>query len=162
VTLTIAYLDEHMDAIPSLAAWHHDAWFSVTPHLSVADRIAGFQARARRGSIPTGFVALADSTVVGMACLVACDIDSHRHLTPWLASVLVEPAYRRQGIGSALTRRATDEASALGVSTLYLFTFDKEALYARLGWSTFERAQLAGLSGTIMARTLTPAPARLS
>jgi GNAT superfamily N-acetyltransferase len=162
VTLTIAYLDEHMDAIPSLAAWHHDAWFSVTPHLSVADRIAGFQARARRGSIPTGFVALTDSVVVGMACLVAYDVDSHRHWTPWLASVLVGPAYRRQGIGSALTRRATDEASALGVSTLYLFTFDQEPFYARLGWSPVDRAQMAGRPGTIMTRTLTPASARIS
>ena len=159
MTVTIAYLDEHPDAIPSLAAWHHEAWSAVTPHLTVADRIAGFQARARRGSIPTGFVALADSVVVGMACLVACDIDSHRHLTPWLATVLVGPAYRGQGIGSALSRRATDEAAALGVSTLYLFTFDKESFYARLGWWPLERAQLAGQAGTVMTLTLVPRPA---
>jgi len=162
VTLAIAYLDEHLDAIPTLAAWHHDAWSAVTPHLSIGDRVAGFQARARRGSIPTGFVALADGVVAGMACLVACDVDSHRHLTPWLASVLVGPAFRGQGIGSALTRRATDEAEALGVPTLYLFTFDKEAFYARLGWSALERAQLGGLPGTIMARALMPPPARVS
>ena len=154
MTLTIAYLDQHADAIPTLAAWHHEAWSALTPHLSVVERIAGFQARARRGSVPTGFVALADGVVAGMACLVACDVESHGHLTPWLASVLVGPAYRRQGIGAALTRRATDEASALGASTLYLFTFDKEAFYARLGWSWFERAQLAGVPGTIMTRAL--------
>jgi GNAT superfamily N-acetyltransferase len=160
--LTIAYLDEHLDAIPSLAAWHHDAWAAVTPHVSVADRISGFRARARRGSIPTGFVALADAVVVGMACLVESDVDSHRHLTPWLASVLVGPAYRGQGIGSALCRRATDEASAFGVSTLYLFTFDQEPFYARLGWTTFGRAEMAGRPGTIMARALRPPPARVS
>ena len=88
VSLQIAYLDEHVDSILSLATWHHETWHTVTPHLSVADRIAGFERRARRGSIPTGFVALIDSTVVGMACLVECDIDSHCHLTPWLATVL--------------------------------------------------------------------------
>jgi GNAT superfamily N-acetyltransferase len=162
VTPTIAYLDEYLDAIPSLAVWHHDAWSAVTPHLSVADRIAGFQARARRGSIPTGFVALADSVVAGMACLVECDIESHRHLTPWLATVLVGPSYRGRGIGSALSQRATDEAAALGASTLYLFTFDKESFYARLGWSPLERTQLAGVPGLVMARTLVPPPARLS
>ena len=162
MTLTIAYLDEHVDAIPSLAAWHHEAWSAITPHLSVADRIAGLQARARRGSIPTAFVALADAVVVGMACLVESDVDTHRHLTPWLATVLVGPAYRGQGIGSALCRRATEEASALGLSTLYLFTFDQEAFYTRLGWSTLERTQLAGRPGTIMARALMPPPARVS
>ena len=150
----LAYLDEHLDAIPSLAAWHRDAWLAVTPHLSVADRIAGFTARARRGSIPTGFVALVDSAVVGMACLVECDVESHRHLTPWLASVLVAPAHRGKGIGSALTRRATEEAATLGVSTLYLFTFDKQRFYARLGWSRREDARLFGRPGTIMVRTL--------
>jgi predicted N-acetyltransferase YhbS len=154
VTLTIGYLDKHLDAIPLLARWHHEAWSFLAPHLSVADRIAGFRARARRGSIPTGFVALIDSAVVGMACLVECDVESHRHLTPWLATVRVGPAYRGQGIGSALCERATDEAAALGVPTLYLFTFDKEAFYARLGWSVQEPAQLAGVPGTIMARTL--------
>ena len=157
MTFTIAYLDEHQNAIPSLAAWHHEAWSALAPHLSVADRIAGFTARARRGSIPTGFVALIESVVVGMACLVECDVESHRHLTPWLATVLVGPAYRGHGIGSALCERAIDEAAALGTSTLYLFTFDKEAFYARLGWSVLEPAQLAGVPGTIMSRALRPA-----
>lgn len=151
--IEIEYLDEHVDAIPSLATWHHEAWAAITPHLSVADRIAGFLARARRGSIPTGFVALVHSNVVGMACLVDHDVDSHRHLTPWLATVLVAPAHRGKGIGSALSRRATEEAWVLKVSNLYLFTFDKEAFYTKLGWSTLEAAQLAGVPGTIMVQS---------
>lgn len=155
MTFEIAYLDKHVDAIPTLAAWHHQAWSAVTPHLSVADRIAGFQARARRGSVPTGFVALADSVVVGMACLVAFDVDSHRHLTPWLASVLVGPAHRGKGIGSALSRRTTEEAAALGAPRLYLFTFDKQSFYARLGWSPLEPAEMAGVPGTVMVRPST-------
>ncbi|HEY6356822.1 MAG TPA: GNAT family N-acetyltransferase [Vicinamibacterales bacterium] len=150
MTLEIAYLDEHVDAIPALATWHHQAWSAVTPHLTVADRIAGFHARARRGSIPTGFVALADSVVVGMACLVAHDVDSHRHLTPWLASVLVAPAHRGQGIGSVLSRRTTEEAAVLGTPHVYLFTYDKQAFYTRLGWSTLEPAEMAGVAGTVM------------
>jgi predicted N-acetyltransferase YhbS len=154
VTLQIAYLDEHVDAIPLLAAWHHQTWLAVTPGLSVADRIAGFEQRARRGSIPTGFVALIESAVVGMACLVGFDLDSHRHLTPWLSTVLVAPAHRGKGVGSALARRATEEAATLGVSTLYLFTFDKQPFYARLGWSRLEDAQLEGVPGTIMVRQL--------
>jgi len=154
VDLRIAYLDEHIDAIPSLARWHHAEWFAVTPNLSVADRIAGFTARARRGSIPTGFVGLIDNRVVGMACLVECDIQSHCHLTPWLATVLVSPEHRRQGIGSALCVRATEEARRLGVSNLYLFTFDKQSLYRRLDWSALEDGSYAGRAGTIMVRRI--------
>ena len=159
--LQIDYLDEHLEALPRLAQWHHAEWSGVTPGLSVADRVAGFRARAQRGTIPTGFVALLDGAVAGMACLVECDVDSHRRLTPWLATVLVGPEYRGQGIGSALSNRATNEAIVLGVSTLYLFTFDKQGFYGRLGWSELEAAAYADRPGTIMVRRLAvqPAPA---
>jgi predicted N-acetyltransferase YhbS len=152
----IAYLDEYEADIPELARLHHAEWLSVTPDLSVLDRIAGFKERARRGAIPTGFVGLIGDRIVGMSCLVACDIESHCHLTPWLATVLVAPECRRQGIGSALSRRATEEAQALGVSTLYLFTFDKQEFYARLGWGVLEEASYAGRLGSIMAVNLRP------
>ena len=56
--LQIDYLDEHLGALPKLAQWHHDEWSSVTPDLSVADRVARFRVRAQRATIPTGFVAL--------------------------------------------------------------------------------------------------------
>jgi GNAT superfamily N-acetyltransferase len=146
----IEYLDAHVDAIPTLAAWHHAEWSSITPELSVADRIAGFEERARRGSVPTGFVALRGGEVAGMACLVECDIETHCHLTPWLATVLVGPAYRGHGIGSMLSRNAMREAWALGSPALYLFTFDRQPFYDRLGWTFLEWAKLAGRPGAIM------------
>ena len=152
--LRIEYLDEHEAAIPELACLHHAEWFAVTPHLTVSDRIAGFKERARRGSIPTGFIGLVGDRVVGMACLVVCDIESHCYLTPWLATVLVAPPYRGFGIGSALSERATQEAQGLGVPALYLFTFDKQGFYTRLGWAALEEARYAGRLGSVMVRQL--------
>jgi len=146
----IEYLDAHAGAIPALAAWHHAEWSSITPELSVADRIAGFERRARRGSVPTGFVALRGGDVAGMACLVDCDIETHGHLTPWLATVLVGPEHRGHGAGSALSRHAMREAWALGFETLYLFTFDRQPFYERLGWTYLGPAGLAGRHGAIM------------
>ena len=116
-----------------------------------SDRVAGFNERG--GGIPTAFVAVLGADVVGLACLVECDIESHQHLTPWLASVLVAPEHRGRGIGSALCERAT-EARLLGVEKLYLFTFNRQRLYGRLGWLALENALYAGASGTIMVRTL--------
>ena len=156
MNLLIDYLENHRDAIPTLAELHYSEWISITPTLSVADRVAGFEARARRGSIPTGFVAIDDDTVVGMACLVECDIESHCHFAPWLATVLVVPAYRRRGVGSALASRATDEASQLGIGDLFLFTFDRQSFYSRLGWQALESATYAGRAGTVMSRKLLP------
>ena len=152
--LQIEYLDQHIDAIPDLARWHHAEWAAIIPHLSLADRVAGFRARARRGVIPTAFVAVLGADVVGLACLVECDIESHQHLTPWLASVLVAPEHRGRGIGSALCECTTEEAQLLGVEKLYLFTFNRQRLYGRLGWLALENTLYAGASGTIMVRTL--------
>ena len=41
---------------------------------------------------------------------------------------------QRQGIGLALCIRAAEEARRLGMSNLYLFTFDKQSMYRRLDW----------------------------
>lgn len=150
----IEYLADHIEAIPALARWHHDDWKAITPHLTVSDRVARFQARARRGGLPVGFVAVVDGSVVGLASLVDCDLDSHGHLSPWLASVLVAPDHRRRGIGSALSERATEEARVFGFVRVYLFTFDKQDFYRRLGWSTLEDTTFLGHPVTIMVREL--------
>jgi GNAT superfamily N-acetyltransferase len=150
----IEYLADHADAIPALAQWHHDQWQAVTPHLTIEDRIAGFRSRMRRLEVPTGFVAVVDETVVGMACLVAHDMETRPAFTPWLATVLVAPQYRGRGIGSALSDRVVAEGRALAFSQLYLVTFDKTRFYARLGWDELERTEFLGLPATIMIREL--------
>ena|SRR2546430_4646295 len=148
----IEYLADHVDAIPALAHSHYVEWAAITPELTVPDRMARFQARAQRGRIPTGFVAVMNGCVIGLACLVDCDLDSHAHLSPWLASVLVEKDYRGCGIGSALSERVTTEAQLLGFSRLYLFTLDKQRFYQRLGWSIVEKAVFREHPVTVMVR----------
>ena len=123
--MTIEYLADHADAIPTLAQWHHDQWRTITPHLTVADRIAGFRSRTGRRQVPTAFVAVLDDIVVGMACLVAQDMETRPPLTPWLATVQVAPDYRGRGIRSALSERVVAEGRGLAFSTLYLVTLDR-------------------------------------
>jgi GNAT superfamily N-acetyltransferase len=152
--VTIFYLADQPAAIPTLARWHHEQWHTVTPHLTVADRIAGFRARMGRMRVPTGFVAIVGGAVAGMACLVAHDMETRPELTPWLATVLVGRQYRGRGIGSALSERVVAEARALAFPTLYLATFDKAGFYARLGWRHLEHAEFLGRPATIMTRNL--------
>jgi predicted N-acetyltransferase YhbS len=147
----IDHLANHVDAIPTLARWHHDQWAHMAPPgRTLDDRVTEFRRRATRGRVPTGFVALMNDDVVGMACLIESDLDSHDHLTPWLAGVLTSPSHRRQGIASALCRRVDEEARALGFTRAYLFTLDKQNLYGRLGWTTMEHSHWRGHAITIM------------
>jgi len=150
----IEYLADHMDAIPGLARAHQAEWAAITPHVTVSDRAARFQARAGRGGIPTGFVAVVNGTVVGLACLVECELDSHCHLSPWLASVVVEANYRGRGIGAALSERVAEEAAALGLPRVFLVTLDKQNFYRRLGWLRLEETTFFGCPATVMVREL--------
>ncbi|MCI0529440.1 MAG: GNAT family N-acetyltransferase, partial [Nitrospira sp.] len=134
----------------TLAQWHHAEWSSLNPGDSVGRRIARLQSQKGRRQIPTTFIALRGETLLGSASLIAHDMDTRMGFSPWLASVYVAPEYRRSGVGSALVQRVVEEARALGVKLLYLFTTNKESFYARLGWSVLERTEYRGKPVVIM------------
>jgi len=152
--LQIEYLSDHKDLIPTVARWVYGEWSSIMPYDSLEEWTRDLEGRLRRGQIPTTFVALLGDQPVGCASLVEHDLETHRHLSPWLAEVYVCPAYRRRGIGSALVRRAAEQARALGIKTVYLYTFDREKFYARLGWSTWERTEGHAERITVMKQEL--------
>ena len=158
----IETLADHPDAIPTLARWHHEQWKHLDPGDSVEQRIDQLLAHLGKVQIPTTFVALSPlqgrvpetdrKEVIGSASLIAHDMDTHPEFSPWLASVFVAPPYRGQGTGTALVRRVIQEAEALGVAQLYLFTTpDKNGFYARLGWSLIERTRYRGFQQIVMA-----------
>jgi predicted N-acetyltransferase YhbS len=123
--------------------------------------MAHFQSHLGKGQIPTTFVAVVplqeqdtkakEQTVVGSASLIARDMDTRPHLSPWLASLLVAPEHRGQGVGTALVHRVVQEAEALGTARLYLFAApDKEGFYSRLGWKPLERVRYRGYQQIVM------------
>lgn len=88
-------------------------------------------------SVPKFFGARIGGELAGIASIVPHDLPTRPKLGPWLANVLVQPPWRRRGIGSALVKHVMDYAAALHTA-LYLYTFDQVALYQHLGWQTLE------------------------
>ena len=148
----LAYLADHLDLAPLLAAWHHREWADLLPGWSLAQAEAELHSHVNRRSVPTTFVALDGGRPVGSISLLASDLDGWEHLTPWVASVYVVPARRGQGLGRRLVARAVEEARALGVPAVYLWTAGQEGYYARLGWSPLCRAAPHGRDVVIMRR----------
>jgi|TARA_B100000315_G_scaffold76402_1_gene69872 N-acetylglutamate synthase-like GNAT family acetyltransferase len=153
--MKIDTLSTHRNFIPILSQWHHEQWSYLNPSRSVEDRIEEFQQETARKEIPTTFVAMSGNVLLGSASIVAHDMDTRMHLTPWLASVYVTPRHREQGIGSELVKRTVEEAKELGVKTLYLYTPDRERFYKRLGWSVLELEKYHGENVVIMTLHLT-------
>jgi len=91
------------------------------------------------------FVADADGDAVGIGVLCV------NGPVGWIGTVWVEPAWRRQGVGMAVTQATLDAAEVAGCRTLVLVaTRDGRPLYERLGFEvqTFYRIlEAPGIEG---------------
>jgi GNAT superfamily N-acetyltransferase len=154
--MQITYLADHPDFIPTLAQWHQAQFGYLSPQTTVEQRAERLQAHLGGKGIPTTFVALVGGRLAGSASLIAEDMSSRPDLSPWLASLYVDPAHRKRGLGTALVRQVVQEAQGLGIATLYLYTPDQEAFYARRGWSTMEHALYRGYWVTVMSFDILP------
>jgi len=149
-TCEIVYLGDCPEHIPLLAAWHHAQWSYLSPSTTVEQRIARLRENTGKLCVPTTFVALHGGKPAGSASLVNLDMSTHQQLSPWLAAVYVSPEHRRHGIGAALVNRVVDEARALSIARLYLYTPDKQRFYTRLGWYEMETLHYRGYMMTVM------------
>lgn len=94
-----------------------------------------------RAQIETPFIAAVDGRVVGLACLrllpCLCDPIPYAELT----ELIVDPRYRRQGVGQALVRRIEREAREQGAAALTLMSAwlntEAHAFYHALGYRLY-------------------------
>ena len=133
--MQIGYLADHPDFIPTLARWHHREWAYLRPGDSLEARAARLRGSCGHREIPTVIVSFTGGTLLGSAMLLAYDMDTRMELSPWLAGVFVAPDHRGRGVGAAMVRRIIDDATALGVRRLHLYTPSAQHFYSRLGWS---------------------------
>jgi GNAT superfamily N-acetyltransferase len=142
------------DDARSVARWIFDEWAQHEPGITwdrcLGDVLASLE--TSRG-IPRYFACRRDGTLVGCASIIASDLPTRPELGPWLANVYVVPEMRGRGIGIELVDRATRHAAA-ETATLYLYTFDRVSLYAKLGWEVFALDRYVDRPITIMSKRL--------
>ena len=152
---TIQSLAEHPRLAPLVARWIWEAfWQEEGASLAEAEAFT-VEALTRQG-LPQTFVLFLDGTPAGTASLVENDLQNRAELSPWLASVWVEPWARGQGHAGALVRAAETAAQALGVGTLWLYTRRAERIYRRAGWTVVEYLTHLGGTAALMRRNLQP------
>jgi GNAT superfamily N-acetyltransferase len=73
---------------------------------------------------------------------------------PWFAGLVVDPRFRRRGIGAALLDFVTEQARSLGFQRLRLVTEHSTAFYERRGWTVDQEVTLNSIPNTVMFITL--------
>ena len=154
MSITLHFLTDQPHHVQELARLHEAEWGHLFPKIPLETRVDRLRAAAGRSEIPSLVIAVDGPTLVGSSALIAQDMDDRPELTPWLAAVYVKASYRRQGIATALATRIEEEAAALGVAKIYLYTEHEEAFYAKRGWEPMEHRDYHGTPVAVMFKLL--------
>ncbi len=129
----IEKLPAHPQHVPFVAGlvWR-EFWADVPDGLSEDYLARAFGGRAEPGRVLGSWLALEGDEPLGCVHLIDHDDSVLTELTPWLAAMVVVPARRGQGIGSALVRALLAEARAMGFARIWFGT-DGPGFYERLG-----------------------------
>lgn len=145
-------LKNHSSAIPQVAHIWHDVlgkfWF---PELTIQEIESLTYDELESPDQTTSFVALCDEIPVGF-CTFKLKEEFRPDLGPWLADVVVDVNYQKQGIGKMLIDATVTKANQLGFKKLYLFAFDPTILeyYERLGWKKIGMDEFKSHPVTVM------------
>jgi hypothetical protein len=150
----ISYLIEHPEYIPQLARWLFEHWGSILGEETPEARIKKLKAHMNRDELPIAWVAHANGQLLGTAALRVDDLEGREDLTPWLGGVFVGAHFRRRVLVPRSVPRSRKGAWSRGIQTFYLFTLDKQAWYARLGWTLLGPCVWQQRPGDIMCKQL--------
>ncbi len=149
--MNIKFLADCPEVIGAIACLHHQMEMQLGVQSNYHHSVKKFRLRLNRESLPLALVAFADDTLpVGSVSLVTCDLPSHSHLEPWLASLFVATPYQSRGIGYKLVQQIDLIATRMGYQQLYLFTWTAERYYRKLGWTVIDRTQPEGLPESVV------------
>ncbi|MEI9402910.1 GNAT family N-acetyltransferase [Mesorhizobium argentiipisi] len=141
------------DDVEPMARLRLKAFFESADR-TLDEDMAGLRGLIAGDGFEAAFVARDRGRPVGSCLLVRDEISSPHDLTPWLAGLVVEEAYRSGGVGTALVGTVEAHAATAGVGTLYLYTWQARGFYEALGWSAVETFDQDGAPMLLMSKSL--------
>ena len=153
--LTIDLLAAHPESLSVLSEWFEAEWPDYYGAGGQGKALQDLQLYSNEGCLPVGIVAWRDRQLCGVAALKASSIESHKHLSPWVAAGFVRPALRGQGVGAALVGALEQQARQLGFARVYCATSTAQSLLERRGWQLLETLEHEGHDVGIYAKALT-------
>jgi GNAT superfamily N-acetyltransferase len=143
IVTTIEPLADHPHALPLLQSWFEREWAPYYGPSGPGNAQEDLRGCCNRDRLPLALVAFADGQLCATAALKSDSVTTHKHLNPWLAALLVDPAYRRQGVATSLIAAIEERARQFGFAHLYAGTETgpgtTEPLLRQRGWLFLEQ-----------------------
>lgn len=151
IVADILPLSARPQAIDILARAHLSEWRELYPEDTVASFATDLERSLGSDPVPSTWVLVAGTRVIGSVSLIEHDLDSRPELTPWLANLWVDREWRGRGLGKRLVLHACEQGRLRGLERLYLYTPEHALFYEALGWETLAVSTKNGVAITLMS-----------
>ena len=136
--ITIDFLADYLDAIPTLVKWFRDQWPDYYANWSQAEMEQDFLEDAARDRLPIRLVAFESSELAGTIVLREGGSETLPEFQPELGGLYVVESYRGHGIATELVRAGMKLALDQGYEAVYATTVAAAGILERLGWEFIE------------------------
>jgi GNAT superfamily N-acetyltransferase len=137
--LEFAYLSDHQALIPTLRVWFETEWTPYYGPDGPGNAEADLLSFCNKNKMPIALVAFCGGELCATVALKHESITTHKHLSPWVAALLVEPRFRNKGVGTRVVAKIEKVAKELGLNKLYAGTSSAVGVLERNGWTFKER-----------------------
>ncbi len=139
--VTIEFLADHLDTIPTLSKWFRAQWPDYYKNWSDEEMIKDFLEDVSRNSLPCRLVAFESNELAGTIILRDDETETPPNIQPELGGLYVATPYRGHGIGTELVRAGMKLAHELGHSKVSATTRTAAGILERLGWEFIKTVQ---------------------
>ncbi len=131
--ITISFLADYLDSIPTLAKWFRDQWPDYYANWSEAELEQDFLEDASRDRLPIRLIAFESSELAGTIVLRE-QAETLLEFQPELGGLYVVESHRGHGIATELVRAGMRVALDQGYEIVYATTVAAAGILERLGW----------------------------
>jgi GNAT superfamily N-acetyltransferase len=139
--ITIDFLADHLDTIPTLAKWFRNQWSDYYANWSDEEMMQDFLEDVSRNCLPSRLVAFESNELVGTIILREGEAETLPEIQPELGGLYVVESYRGHGIGTELVRAGMKLAQDQGYSTISATTVKAAGILESLGWEFIKTVQ---------------------
>ena len=132
--ITIEFLADHLDTIPTLVKWFREQWPDYFADWSQAEMEQDFLEDASRDRLPIRLIAIEPNEIVGTIVLRENNPAIPPEFQPELGGLFVPASHRGQGIGTELVRAGMKLALDQGYEAVFATTVSAAGILESLGW----------------------------